>query len=35
MRVATVLHALFGIQEEYEFTSEVSDVAVKSSIRIL
>ena len=32
MQVATVLHAVFGIQEEYEFTVEVCDVAVKAAL---
>ena len=35
MQVATVLHALFGIQEEYEFTVEVCDVAVKAALNIV
>ena len=35
MRVATVLHALFGIQEEYEFTVKVSDVAVKAALDLV
>ena len=31
----TVLHALFGIQEKYEFTIKLSDVAVKAALDIV
>ena len=29
------MHALFGIQEDYEFTVEVSDVAVKAALDLV